>query len=296
MIEDSVILTHWVTRGKVQHPPLHVRNDELCWTRSSDEFTPIAEEHEGYMGNYGNTLDRQYRRSAVVVWPKNMHLRTLFRMDEATGMGELLSLARVDPEAAAQEAMTIFDTLLPDTPRLTSSESLRATLNLLLLLDDRSLSIRALAAFRIDAVKKAQMRPLIKLGVEHGKGFCEKLVAGWIDPPDKGYQHVSLDWIGQLPHFCEQLNELGNFAWKRVPERLWHFYFEKLTKKHERDSRSCAPSVRLAVSSSQVTQLVAMYRTAQCLPNKKAVTKLLQYIRKIGASTSTKHWWLFWRR
>ena len=30
---------------------------------------PYQSEYEGYMGNYGNTLDRWYRRAAVVMWP-----------------------------------------------------------------------------------------------------------------------------------------------------------------------------------------------------------------------------------
>ena len=280
LIEDSVVLTHWVTEDKARYPILHVNERELCWTRATDEFTPIAEEHEGYMGNYGNTLDRQYQRAAVVIWPKNVHLRVLFRMDEGLGMRELLSLARTNPSAAKQHAMVIFDTLWPDTAQLKNSASLSATLKLLLLLDDRSLSKRALAAFEIEAVNSAQMRSLIKLGMEHGKAFCEQLVAGWIEPQDRRYRYVSLGWIAQLPRFCEHVNELGGPAWKSVSERLWHFYFEKLAERHALDSHRAAPSERIANSRSQVTQLVAMYRSAQYLPNTKAVTKLLQYIHK----------------
>ena len=35
----------------------------------SVELKPYQSEYEGYMGNYGNTMDRWYRRAAVVVWP-----------------------------------------------------------------------------------------------------------------------------------------------------------------------------------------------------------------------------------
>src|SRR5262249_57141936 len=38
-------------------------------TSTSVSLTPYQSEYEGYMGNYGNTLDRWYRRAAVVVWP-----------------------------------------------------------------------------------------------------------------------------------------------------------------------------------------------------------------------------------
>ena len=36
-------------------------------------LTPYASEYEGYMGNYGNTMDRWYRRAALVVWPQAAH-------------------------------------------------------------------------------------------------------------------------------------------------------------------------------------------------------------------------------
>ena len=279
LIEDSVILTHWVTPDKAQYTNLSVGDKELCWTRACDEFDPVAEQYEGYMGNYGNTLDRQYQRAAVVLWPQNMHLRILFKMDEETGLRELLSLAHIDPSKATQDAMSIFTTLWPDTPQFTSSASLGATLKLLLSLNDKSLSSRALAAFAIDALNKSQIRPLIKLGVVHGRAFCEQLVSRWIEPQNKRYRYTPLEWIEQLPRFCEQVNEFGGSAWERVPSRLWQFYFDKLIELHEIDSQNDAPSSRLADSNRQVTDLVVMYRSAQCLPDTKAATKLLRHVQ-----------------
>jgi len=72
LIENGAVLTHWVDGdgNTVRYPHLQVMDDELLWTTSSDHFEPFAEDYEGYMGNYGNTLDRLYHRSAVVLWPK----------------------------------------------------------------------------------------------------------------------------------------------------------------------------------------------------------------------------------
>src|SRR5262249_56712398 len=39
-------------------------------TSTSVSLTPYQSEYEGYMGNYGNTLDRWYRRAAVARWPR----------------------------------------------------------------------------------------------------------------------------------------------------------------------------------------------------------------------------------
>jgi hypothetical protein len=43
---------------------------EVCASTPTDVLKPSDSQYEGYMGNYGNTLDRWYHRAAVVVWPR----------------------------------------------------------------------------------------------------------------------------------------------------------------------------------------------------------------------------------
>jgi hypothetical protein len=38
-----------------------------------DDWKPTSEDYEGYTGNAGNTLDRWYHRSAIVVWHRDHH-------------------------------------------------------------------------------------------------------------------------------------------------------------------------------------------------------------------------------
>jgi hypothetical protein len=49
----------------------NVGDDEMCATTPSGQLEPYASEYEGCMGNYGNTMDRWYRRGAVVMWPRS---------------------------------------------------------------------------------------------------------------------------------------------------------------------------------------------------------------------------------
>ncbi len=44
-----------------------------------DEWEPTSEEFEGYTGNAGNTLDRWYHRSAIVVWRRDRHFDVITR-------------------------------------------------------------------------------------------------------------------------------------------------------------------------------------------------------------------------
>src|SRR5207244_11264215 len=70
-IDDELTLGWWPrpdgTGGEAIS--LHVPDSEVCATTPSADLVPYQSEYEGYRGNYGNTLDRWYRRAAVVMWP-----------------------------------------------------------------------------------------------------------------------------------------------------------------------------------------------------------------------------------
>ncbi|MFD1051437.1 2OG-Fe(II) oxygenase, partial [Kibdelosporangium lantanae] len=73
LIDDEITLGWWTSPDGTGGEPisLHVPDYEVCATTPSVNLAPYQLEYEGYMGNYGNTLDRWYRRAAIVVWPKN---------------------------------------------------------------------------------------------------------------------------------------------------------------------------------------------------------------------------------
>jgi hypothetical protein len=73
LIDSDVTLTHWTGPDgtRLEETSLHVRGDEVCASTSTGDLTPYSSEYEGYMGNWGNTLDRWYHRATVVVWPRD---------------------------------------------------------------------------------------------------------------------------------------------------------------------------------------------------------------------------------
>ncbi|MCX4095790.1 2OG-Fe(II) oxygenase [Nocardia sp. alder85J] len=64
-------LTWWIDRaGAVTGPVARtVSRSEICVDTTEFEMEPFAVESEGFTGNEGNTVDRWYRRAAVVVRP-----------------------------------------------------------------------------------------------------------------------------------------------------------------------------------------------------------------------------------
>jgi hypothetical protein len=69
LIDSDVTLTHWTGPDgtRLEETSLHVLGDEVCASTSTGDLPPYSSEYEGYMGNYGNTLDRWYHRATVVV-------------------------------------------------------------------------------------------------------------------------------------------------------------------------------------------------------------------------------------
>jgi hypothetical protein len=76
LIDDEITLGWWTSPDGAggELISLYVPDFQVCASTPSANLTPYQSEYEGYMGNYGNTLDRWYRRAAVVVWPRERAL------------------------------------------------------------------------------------------------------------------------------------------------------------------------------------------------------------------------------
>jgi hypothetical protein len=74
LLDGSISLDTWVDESGQPAQPVAswVSDAEVCATTPTSTLTPYDSEYEGYMGNYGNTMDRWYRRGAVVVWPRRL--------------------------------------------------------------------------------------------------------------------------------------------------------------------------------------------------------------------------------
>ena len=58
-----------------------------------DDWKPTSEEYEGYTGNAGNTLDRWYHRSAIVLWHREHHFDVVASRGVASSIPLFRSMA-----------------------------------------------------------------------------------------------------------------------------------------------------------------------------------------------------------
>jgi hypothetical protein len=101
-IERDVELRHWVgLAGRGEAVTARVDDAELCFTRPSAELEPFESEHEGYMGNYGNTVEHWYHRAAVVLWPRERTFVIRAKASPQWGIAEIAEALRAQDSASA---------------------------------------------------------------------------------------------------------------------------------------------------------------------------------------------------
>jgi hypothetical protein len=77
--EDDLCGSEWTDLAGKRQPWGEIAFDHsaIVSPEPLDAWKPTSEEFEGYTGNAGNTLDRWYRRSAIVVWPRDQHFSVI---------------------------------------------------------------------------------------------------------------------------------------------------------------------------------------------------------------------------
>lgn len=98
LIQDEIVLRHWVSRSgeKFEERDKYIGNDIVCWTKAVDHYKPFRSEYEGYMGNYGNTLDRWYHRVAIILWRSDSDLVSLFSCDTMAALRSISKTLKKD--------------------------------------------------------------------------------------------------------------------------------------------------------------------------------------------------------
>lgn len=214
LIESEITLDHWVdTRGsRFADAGLSVGDDEVCASIDSGDLDPYRSEYEGYMGNWGNTLDRWYHRGAVVVWPRTRDFAVRSEVSPAWALESLIAQVRKGDVNGARAAAT---TLAPFWKRaasaVTAAGFFAKALRTALLVDDPALATLLLEPFRLEQLTTGRAKALSALVERYGEPWINNLVAAWsahrrfssLDRPDP------LQWIASLPALGLALQETG---------------------------------------------------------------------------------------
>lgn len=92
--EDDFEAAEWTDPQGKKQPwgPVAIELSAIVSSIPIDQWKPTSEEFEGYTGNAGNTLDRWYHRSAIVLWHRDHHFDVVSKCGPAVTMPLIRSM------------------------------------------------------------------------------------------------------------------------------------------------------------------------------------------------------------
>ncbi len=176
-----------VDNNPKNYKEFYVPDAQITWTKANNELAPFESEYEGFMGNYGNTMDHWYHRAAIILWPKEKHYAVLFDIDPNSAMTELLALTKKKNQE--EWLRTIVRSILP----YWSSKSLRsnsdksffsAVFKLSLHIKDPELAQAILSVFSIEILTAEIAAFFLQLQESYGTIWCTQVLEQWADSKD----------------------------------------------------------------------------------------------------------------
>ena len=155
------------------------------------------------MGNYGNTLDRWYRRAAVVVWPQD---RAFAARSEAGSQWALSELHARIQAGDLQGARAAAESLAPFWKNIRSQAGLLdMALHVAAGLGVAGTAAMLLEPFRVETVAPEHAGGLAAAARQYGEQWTRSVIDGWFG--SKHYFETDrYGWVERLPRLCDALH------------------------------------------------------------------------------------------
>ena len=246
LIDSEIILTHWTGPGgtRLEETSLSVDGDEVCASTSTGDLEPYSAEYEGYMGNWGNTLDRWYHRAAVVVWPCDQAFANRAETSPAWALDQLIAMASAGDVSGARAAATTLapfwdGALRPRTAEVSGKAAglLAKALQAADAMADPEPAAMLLRPFRIENLTDRYVDSFRKIVGRYGQQWTAELLRTWFggDRPAWVYgggQNRS-QWVADwLPGLCAGLHATGSAgtaAAQRLLDLTWAWLGEDIS-------------------------------------------------------------------
>ena len=211
IITSELTLSWWTGVPGGEPISLYVPDEQVCASTPSADLKPYDSEYTGYMGNYGNTMDRWYRRAAVVVWPRQHAFAARAEASPSWALTELSAQLNagdlVNARAAAESVAPFWKAPGP--------ELLEPALHTAAGLADPGIALMLLRPFAVEWVTPAHAGGLAALAARYGESWHRNLLDAWFGPRNTWRYTGDVDrkgWAGALPGLTAALRDAGAAA------------------------------------------------------------------------------------
>ncbi|CAO5163355.1 2OG-Fe(II) oxygenase [Frankia sp. AiPs1] len=244
LIDVDITLTHWTGPhgGQLEATSLSVGADEVCASAPTDDLEPYATEYEGYMGNWGNTLDRWYHRAAVVVWPREQAFANRAETSPAWALDTLTEMALAGDVSGARAAAATLEPFWDGALRARSprdKDRISATFGVALrtadAVADAPAAAMLLRPFRVESLTADDVTSFGRLASRYGQQWTVGLLRTWAGAGEStwaGRGPERRQWVADsLPGLCAGLHAapgagattaqlLLDLAWRWLSEAI----------------------------------------------------------------------------
>ncbi|HUN36055.1 MAG TPA: 2OG-Fe(II) oxygenase [Trebonia sp.] len=283
LINTEVSLTHWTgpDGGRLEETSLSVDGTEACASTPSGDLEPYESEYEGYMGNWGNTLDRWYHRGAVIVWPRAQAFANRAETSPGWALDELVSIASSGDTVGAREAAATLGPAWSGLGRGNAVPPLGKALRAADAVADSQVAAMLLKPFRIVHLTEHDSEALGQVTAHYGPDWARELLHGWFgeDWPawDRGAGQA--EWVARsLPGICAGLHASGH---GEVARLLIDLAWEQIRRDTDTGLASSSPSYRDRKLDELGKPLTALLATAAATAAVSTLGTISRYIRHL---------------
>jgi hypothetical protein len=241
LIEDEIILRHWIARSgqKFKDRDKYVPKQIVCWTKAVDQFKPFESNYEGYMGNYGNTLDRWYHRAAIVLWKNDSDLISLFICDKIEALKSISEILKKN----LKEGQRILQQVIPYWPEhIDQFLDPAVVLKFAKLIQDQDLALKLVKTVGITSLRAKNLTLIVQLIESYDEDWFIQILNFWRESPSRNDEpdFVFKELVTLVDGFASQYKKVNHWLLQDQLSILIHddAITERLGRRWARETKS----------------------------------------------------------
>ncbi len=207
LVESEFTLHQWTAlgAGEAENVCGAVDEREICHTKATEDCSPYESEHEGFMGNWGNTVDRWYHRAGVLLWPRALSFAIRAEASPSWAVAEVRKHLHERGQDTARRHTSQMLEKWPATVDHGATQFFCDSLGLAAVLDSPELAAGLLAPFELSHTTIQAVPEMANLLRAYGEPWLRETFEGW-RPARPAYPFANLR---ALPTICANLKQGG---------------------------------------------------------------------------------------